>query len=111
MQFSILTFLTLVAILAVALAAVHRPLGAYLAAVAEGPRHLRFERWIYRAAGVAPDSEQTWKAYARSVVAFSVAGLVLLYAPQRLQPLLSGGPLPRLDPRVVKDARNIEVLS
>jgi K+-transporting ATPase ATPase A chain len=99
-QFSILTFLTLVAVLAVALAAVHRPLGAYLAAVADSPRHLRFERWIYRAAGVAPESEQTWRAYARSVVAFSVAGVVLLYAAQRLQPLLSGGQLPGVDPWV-----------
>jgi potassium-transporting ATPase potassium-binding subunit len=38
--------------------------------------------------GVDSDSEQTWQAYARSVLAFSAIGVLLLYAIQRLQPLL-----------------------
>lgn len=100
MQFSILSFATQMAILIVALGAVHRPLGAYLAKVADGEGHLRLERWIYRATGVGPDSEQTWKAYARSMVALSVAGVILLYVAQRLQPLLSGGQMAGVDPWV-----------
>jgi K+-transporting ATPase ATPase A chain len=84
----------------VSLGAVHRPLGAYLARVADDGGHLRFERWIYKAAGVGPDSGQTWKGYARSVVAFSIAGVILLYVAQRLQPLLSGGQLAAVDPWV-----------
>lgn len=101
MQFSFLSFFTQIAILLVALAAVHRPLGAYLARVADdGGRHLRAERWLYRLAGVGPDSSQTWKAYARSVVALSVAGVILLYVAQRVQPLLSGGQFDGVDPWV-----------
>ncbi|MGN6405743.1 potassium-transporting ATPase subunit KdpA [Sinomonas sp.] len=100
MPFSILSFVTLLTILIVALGAVHRPLGAYLAKVADDDGHLAFERRIYRAAGIGPNSEQTWKGYARSVVAFSVAGVILLYLAQRLQPILSGGQLPGVDPWV-----------
>ncbi|MCH6470233.1 potassium-transporting ATPase subunit KdpA [Sinomonas terrae] len=100
MQFSVLSFITQIAVLVVALAAVHRPLGAYLARTAEDGGHLRFERWIYRATGVNPDSEQTWKGYARSMVALSAAGVVLLYLAQRLQPLLSGGQTAGVDPWV-----------
>ncbi|KHL04190.1 potassium-transporting ATPase subunit KdpA [Sinomonas humi] len=100
MQFSFLSFITQIGILVVALGAVHRPLGAYLAKVADDGAHLRFERWIYKAAGVGPDSEQTWKGYARSMVAFSVAGVILLYAAERLQPLLSGGRMASVDPWV-----------
>ena len=100
MQFSFLSFITQIGILVVALGAVHRPLGAYLAKIADDGAHLRFERWIYKAAGAGPDSEQTWKGYARSMVAFSVAGVILLYAAERLQPLLSGGRMASVDPWV-----------
>ena len=74
MRFSIFAFVTQVTVLVVALAAVHRPLGAYLARAADDAGHLRFERWIYRAAGVWAGSTQTWKAYARSVVALTPRG-------------------------------------
>src|SRR5438128_10938910 len=100
MQFSVLSFFAQIAVLIVALVVVHRPLGAYLAKVADDGGHLRLERWIYRAAGVGPDSAQTWKAYARSVVAFSVASVILFYAAQRVQPLLSGGQFAGVDPWV-----------
>ncbi|MDQ4501176.1 potassium-transporting ATPase subunit KdpA [Sinomonas sp. ASV322] len=100
MQFSFLSFITQIAILIVALGAVHQPLGAYLAKVADGEGHRPFERWIYKAAGVGPDSAQTWKAYARSVVALSAAGVILLYVGQRVQPLLSGGQIAGVDPWV-----------
>ncbi len=45
--------------------------------------------------GVNPSAAQTWQAYARSVLAFSLIGVVLLYALQRLQawlPLALGLP-------------------
>ncbi|WP_415855741.1 potassium-transporting ATPase subunit KdpA [Sinomonas sp. G460-2] len=100
MQFSFLSFITQMAILILALGAVQRPLGAYLARVADGERHLRYERWIYKAAGVGADSSQTWKAYARSMVALSVAGVLVLFVAQRLQPLLSGGQIDGVDPWV-----------
>src|SRR4029450_5761506 len=41
------------------------------------------ERLVHRSLGVGPDREQTWKAYARSLLAFSVASIVLLYLLQR----------------------------
>ncbi|BCT77900.1 potassium-transporting ATPase potassium-binding subunit [Sinomonas cyclohexanicum] len=101
MEFSAFSFATQIAILLVALAAVHRPLGAYLAMAADDDgRHLRAERWLYRVAGVGPDSSQTWKAYARGVIALSVAGVLLLYVAQRVQPLLSGGQVHGVDPWV-----------
>lgn len=100
MQFNILSFITQIAILIVALGAAHRPLGAYLAKVADDGAHLRLERWVYRATGVGPDSPQTWKAYARSVLGFSTAGVLLLYVAQRIQPLLSGGQAAGVDPWV-----------
>jgi hypothetical protein len=70
-----------VGLLIAALAAVHRPLGDWMARVFTGERHWRGERLVYRAAGVDADSEQRWPVYLRSVLAFSVVG-VLRRAPQ-----------------------------
>ena len=59
-----------------------RVLGAYIARVFSGEplREDRVfgpvERVIYRAAGVTPESEQRWTAYARSVLAFSVVSVL-----------------------------------
>ncbi|WP_318205438.1 potassium-transporting ATPase subunit KdpA [Streptomyces sp. SCL15-4] len=73
-----------------ALALVHNPLGAYMARVYTSRRHLRAERWIYRAIGADPDAEMTWPAYLRGVLAFSLAGVLFLYLLQRLQGVLPG---------------------
>jgi K+-transporting ATPase ATPase A chain len=43
---------------------------------------------VYRATGVDETSEQTWQAYARSVLIFSLIGVLLVYALQRLQEFL-----------------------
>ncbi|UGQ13455.1 potassium-transporting ATPase subunit KdpA [Yinghuangia sp. ASG 101] len=67
------------------LAAVHRPFGDYMAGVYTSDRHLRVERWIYRAVGADPDSGQRWGIYLRSVLAFSMFSLLGLYALLRLQ--------------------------
>jgi K+-transporting ATPase ATPase A chain len=79
-----------VGLLVGALAAVHRPLGDYLARVFTSPRHLRAERLVYRAAAVDPDADQRWPVYARSALAFSLVGVLGLYLLQRLQGVLPG---------------------
>lgn len=76
------------AVLIVALVLLYRPVGDYMAHVFSTPRDLKAERGIYRLIGVDPASEQTWRAYARSVLAFSVVGLLLVYGLQRLQGFL-----------------------
>ncbi|MGV9321120.1 potassium-transporting ATPase subunit KdpA [Streptomyces sp. NPDC003660] len=81
--------LQLLALIA-ALALVHVPAGSYMAKVYSSRRHLRVERWIYRAIGADPDTEMRWPAYLRAVLAFSVAGVLFLYLLQRLQGVLPG---------------------
>ncbi|MFI1562255.1 potassium-transporting ATPase subunit KdpA [Streptomyces sp. NPDC020490] len=73
-----------------ALALVHAPLGAYFARVYSSKRHLRVEHWIYRAIGADPDTQMTWPAYLRGVLAFSAVGVLFLYLLQRLQGVLPG---------------------
>ncbi len=74
-----------IASLILALTLAHRPLGDYLVGVLTPARHSRVERGIYRLVGVDPQGEQSWGVYARSVLAFSVVSVLLLYALQRLQ--------------------------
>lgn len=76
------------ATLIVALVLLYRPLGDAIAHVYTAPRDLRIERGIYRLIGVDSASEQTWRAYARSVLAFSLVGFLLVYGLQRLQAFL-----------------------
>ena len=73
------------ATLIIALAAVHKPLGDYMARVLSGTKHLRAERALYRVGGIDPDADQAWSGYLRSVLAFSAVGVVFLYAFLRLQ--------------------------
>jgi len=76
------------ATLILALALAYRPLGDYIARIYTSSRDLAVERGTYRLIGVDPRSEQTWPAYLRGVLLFSVVGVVLVYALQRLQPVL-----------------------
>jgi potassium-transporting ATPase potassium-binding subunit len=71
--------------LVLALAVSYRPLGDYMARVFMSNKHLRVERAVYRVTGVNPDAEQKWGTYLRSMLAFSVVGVLLLYAMLRLQ--------------------------
>ncbi|WP_433860020.1 potassium-transporting ATPase subunit KdpA [Streptomyces kronopolitis] len=71
--------------LAAALALAYRPLGDYMAAVYSAPRHLRVEKVLYRCIGANPDAGMRWPAYLRGVLAFSAAGVLLLYLLQRVQ--------------------------
>lgn len=66
-------------------AALYRPLGDYLAHVYTSPRDLRVERGLYRLIGVDSRSEQSWRSYVRSVLAFSLVGVLLVYVLQRAQ--------------------------
>src|SRR5262245_26542177 len=77
-----------VGLLVLALAAVYKPLGDYMARVFTSEKHLRVEWAIYRIGRVNPDSQQNWKVYAAGVLGFSFVSVVLLYLLQRLQPLL-----------------------
>lgn len=65
-----------------------RFLGDYMARVYSSSSHLRGERAIYRLAGIDPEADQTWRSYARSVLAFSFVGFLVLYALLRLQAVL-----------------------
>ncbi|MFD7899562.1 potassium-transporting ATPase subunit KdpA [Streptomyces sp. NPDC059743] len=71
--------------LVVALALSFRPLGDYLAYVLTSPRHWRLERLLYRLGGVSGDADQTWTAFLRSVLAFSLVSVLFLYGFLRLQ--------------------------
>ena len=73
------------ALLIVALAAVHVPLGDYMYRVYSSEKHSRSERFIYRLIGADPKAEQTWGAYARSVLAFSAIGILFLFILQLVQ--------------------------
>ncbi|KQP53758.1 potassium-transporting ATPase subunit KdpA [Agreia sp. Leaf283] len=70
------------------LVAIHRPLGDYMARIYSSSKDLRVERGFYRLIGVDARGEQTWMAYLRSVLAFSLVGVLLVYALQRAQAIL-----------------------
>ncbi|WP_427887649.1 potassium-transporting ATPase subunit KdpA [Kribbella sp. GL6] len=74
-----------VGFLILCLAAVYRPLGGYMARVYTSERDLRVERAGYKLFGVDAKADQTWGVYARALIAFSAASLVLLFLMQRLQ--------------------------
>jgi potassium-transporting ATPase potassium-binding subunit len=69
------------------------PLGRYMAAVYTGqhtfldPVFRTPERLLYRILRVDPDRSQDWKAYAKSLIIFSLAGWLLLYFILRTQTL------------------------
>jgi K+-transporting ATPase ATPase A chain len=87
------------ALYVVVLLALAKPLGAYMARVYEGrPLALGtalgwLERLIYRMAGVRPSEEMGWKTYAAAMLLFNFAGLLAVYALQRLQGILPLNPM------------------
>lgn len=82
----VLQFLALI----VALALAYRPLGDHMAKVYSSDKHLRVEKWIYKAIGANPNAEMRWSAYLRGVLAFSAVSVLFLYLLQRLQGSLPG---------------------
>jgi len=86
-----LLLLAVVALLAV-------PVGDYIARVMTGERTFLHpvlgpvERLAYRSLRLSPDREQSWKAYARSLLVFSLASIAGLYVLQRIQGVLPANP-------------------
>ena len=74
------------------------PLGRYMAHVYEGERTWLspvlgpVERGLYRVCGIDTAKEQHWTGYAFAVLAFSLVGLLVMYAIMRLQAFLPLNP-------------------
>ncbi len=71
--------------LIVALVVTYRPFGDYMARTFSSSKHLRVEKTVYKAVGIDPDADQTYGTYLRSVLAFSLVSVGLLYAIMRVQ--------------------------
>ncbi|MFJ5712817.1 potassium-transporting ATPase subunit KdpA, partial [Streptomyces sp. NPDC093105] len=76
--------------LVVALGLSYRPLGDHMAKVYSSEKHLRPEKWIYKAIGANPAVGMRWPAYLRGVLAFSAVSVLFLYLLQRVQGSLPG---------------------
>ncbi|HEY5222870.1 MAG TPA: potassium-transporting ATPase subunit KdpA [Microbacteriaceae bacterium] len=81
-------FVASLATLVLLLAVCYRPLGDYMARVYTTRKDLGVERAFYRVIGVDPTSEQSWPIYLRGVLAFSIIGVLFVYALQRMQAIL-----------------------
>ena len=74
------------------------PLGLYMARVFSDEKTFLdpvlkpVEKLIYRVCGIHPATEMTWWEYAISMLLFSMVGMLLLYAIERLQQLLPFNP-------------------
>ncbi|MFC6713205.1 potassium-transporting ATPase subunit KdpA [Branchiibius cervicis] len=73
------------AVLILMLAVCYRPLGDYMARVFTTDKDWRVEKATYKVLGVDSKREQTWQAYLRSVLAFSLSSVAFLYLLQRIQ--------------------------
>jgi len=75
-----------------------KPLGGYMYRVFSGDRTflspllVPIERGLYRLAGTSDREEQHWAVYATGMLLFNLAGLLVLYALQRLQGVLPYNP-------------------
>lgn len=85
---TVLAGLGQIAALLLLLALAWKPLGDHIARTFTSERHLAVERGTYRLLGVDPGREQSWQAYAKALLAFSLVSVLLLYLLQRAQALL-----------------------
>ena len=98
----------LIALFTACIIAITKPMGAWLFALYEGrrtPFHIVLgpvERGFYALGGIDPDEDMTWRRYAVHVLIFSLAGVLLTYAFQRLQNVLPLNPqaFPAVDPHL-----------
>ncbi len=87
-----------IALFAVLVAALVKPLGGYMTRLFNGERVLLspvlgpVERLFLRAAGIKPDTEQNWVGYGLSMFIFTLLGTVFMYAVMRLQDVLPLNP-------------------
>ncbi|MBI1291104.1 potassium-transporting ATPase subunit KdpA [bacterium] len=90
------------------------PLGVYMAAVYGGRRTVLspvlgpLERLFYRAGGINPDRETSWKSYALAMLVFNAGGLLIVYLLQRFQGVLPLNPAER-DPVGSFSALNVAI--
>src|SRR5690349_693432 len=90
----------------IALVALVKPLGWYMARVYQGQpcgldRLLGWlERGLYSLAGTRADVEMTWRQYAMAMLLFNIIGLLFVYGLQRTQHLwpLNPANLPAISP-------------
>jgi K+-transporting ATPase KdpA subunit len=83
------------AVVIVVVVALHVPLGDYMARAFVSRRHWRAEVLLYRFIGIDPEADQRWPEYLRSLLAVSLAGILVLYLllrGQRLLPYSLGHP-------------------
>ena len=82
----------------VALLALVKPLGSYMAAIYSkqepGPAKVLklLESVIYKLSGIDPNTEMSWADYAKSMLLFNAAGLLLVYAILRTQQWMPWNP-------------------
>jgi K+-transporting ATPase ATPase A chain len=87
-----------IALYVAVIAAIVRPFGGFIYRVVQGERtwlspvFVPVERGFYRLSGIDPKAEQSWKEYALAMLVFNLAGIVLVYAIQRLQAWLPFNP-------------------
>jgi potassium-transporting ATPase potassium-binding subunit len=87
-----------IALFAIVVILITRPLGGWMNRVLAGERTFLHpilgpvERLFYRIAGVDPAVEQHWTIYGIAMLLFSLAGFLVLYALQRLQGALPFNP-------------------
>jgi K+-transporting ATPase ATPase A chain len=87
-----------IALFCVAITLLVKPLGGYMTRVFAGERTVLspvlgpVERGLYRLSGVDEHAEQNWVTYAVSMLLFSLAGFLSLYALMRFQALLPLNP-------------------
>ena len=87
-----------IALYCVIIIALTKPLGGYMTRVFKGERTFLspvfrpIERLFYAISGVDEKEDQHWLVYAIAMLAFSMAGFIVLYALQRLQASLPFNP-------------------
>ena len=87
-----------IAVFCIAVLALVKPLGFFLTRLLNGERTFLspalgpVERGFYALAGVRPDEDQHWTAYAFAMLAFNLVGFLFLYAVLRLQDVLPLNP-------------------
>jgi K+-transporting ATPase ATPase A chain len=82
--FGVLQVITVALIIAM----IYRPLGDYMALIFTSKKDFRVERGFFRCIGVNPRSDQAWPSYLRSVLVFSLVGVLFVYGIQRAQAIL-----------------------
>ena len=75
-----------------------KPMGLWIAKVMEGKSNIAnrlgrpLERLIYRALGIKPEVEMSWKQYAIALLLFNIVGIIVVYFIQRWQAWLPLNP-------------------